>query len=47
MDRVGAADYAGSEEDVQAVSDLMDKIRGALIDYQVSVDPKQFLRPTR
>jgi hypothetical protein len=40
-----AVDYAGNEEDAQVVSDLMDKIRDALTDYQVSVDPKKFLRP--
>ena len=45
LGRVEAADYTGSEEDVQAVSDLMDKIRDALTDYQVSVNLRQFLRP--
>ena len=45
MGRVEAVDYAGNEEDAQVVSDLMDKIRDVLTDYQVSVEPKQFLRP--
>ena len=42
LGRVEAADYAGNEEDVQIVTDLVDQIRDALSDYQVCLDPKQF-----
>ena len=44
MGRVEAVEYMGNEEDVRAVSDLVDEIRDAAIDYQVSGDPNQLLQ---
>ena len=43
---IEAIDYIGNEEDVQAVSDLVDKFQDALTDYQVSPNPKQPLFST-
>ena len=43
LGHVGAADYTGNEEDVRVVSGLMDEIRDAVMDYQVSDDPDQLL----
>lgn len=45
MGRVEAVEYTGNEEDVRAVSNLVDEIRDAAIDYQVSGDLNQFLQP--
>ena len=36
--------YAENDEDVQIVSELVDDIRDAIIDFQVSGDPNLFLR---
>ena len=44
MGRVEAVEYMGNEEDIRAVSDLVDEIRDAAIDYQVSGDPNQLLQ---
>ena len=35
--------YVENDKDVQTVSELMDDIRDAITDYQVSSDPKLFL----
>ena len=40
LGRVEAVDYMGNQEDVQIVSGLVDQIRDAFSDYQVSLDPK-------
>jgi len=44
LDRVEAVGYTENDEDVQVVSELMDDIQGAVIDYQVSGNPERFLR---
>ena len=36
--------YTENDEDVQIVSELVDDIRDAIIDYRVSGDPNLFLR---
>ena len=38
LGRIEAADYIGNKEDIQIVSDLMDRVQDAIMDYQVSVD---------
>ena len=43
LDRVNAAGYKETDEDVRIVSEFMDDIRDAVTDYQVSSNPKQFL----
>ena len=43
MDRVEAVGYTKNDEDIQLVSELVDDIRDAVIDYQVGGDPKQFI----
>lgn len=43
IDRVTAVGYTESDEDAKIVSELTDDIRDALIDYQVSGNPKPFL----
>jgi hypothetical protein len=43
LGRIEAADYTGNDEDVQIVSELMDDVRDAVADYQVSCDPKPLL----
>lgn len=43
MGRVEAVDYVGNEKDVRVVSDLVDDLRDAVMDYQVSGDSKQLL----
>jgi len=43
LGRVEATDDVRNEGDVQIVSNLIDQIRDALTDYQVSLDPKRFL----
>ena len=44
LGRVEAAGYTENDVDVQIVSELVDDIRDAVTDYQVSGDPKQFIR---
>ena len=44
LSRVEAPGYTENDEDVQIVSEFMDDIRDAVIDYQVSGNPKPFLR---
>lgn len=44
LSRVEDVGYTEDDEDVQIVSELMDNIRDVVIDYQVSCDPKPFLR---
>ena len=39
MGRIEAADHAGNETDAQIVSDLVDEIRDAVMEYQASCDP--------
>ena len=46
MGRVEAAGDAGNEEDVQIPVDLVDDIQDAVVDYQVSSDPKKSRRPS-
>ena len=36
--RINTEDYKESQEDIQAVSEIADDIRGALLDYQVCSD---------
>ena len=43
LGRVEAAGYTENDVDIQTVSELVDDIRDAVTDYQVSGDPKQFL----
>ena len=43
MDRVETVGYTKNDEDVQIVSELVDDIRDAVIDYQVSDDSILFL----
>ena len=45
MDRVGTIGYVGNEDDVRVASDLVDKARDALIDYQVGLDPGVLMTP--
>ena len=45
LDRVKASGYKENDEDVQIVSELMDDVRDAVTDYQVSDDPIRFLLP--
>jgi len=42
-DRIGAVGRMASEGDAQVVSELVDDIRDAVIDYQVSSTLKTFL----
>ena len=46
LDRVEAVGYTESDEDIQIVSELMDGIRDAVTDYQVSSDPSPSLQPS-
>ena len=42
LDHIEAVGYVENEKDVQTVSDLMDEIRDAVTDYQVSGDARLF-----
>ena len=44
MGRVEAVGYEENDRDAQIVSELMDNIRDAVTDYQVSGDYKLFLQ---
>ena len=44
LGRVKAADYTENDEDVQTIAELMDEIRDAVTDHQVSGDSRLLLR---
>ena len=44
LDRVKVVGYTENNEDIQIVSELMDDIRDAVVDYQVSGDLDPFLQ---
>ena len=43
LGQIEAVGYVENEKDVQTVSELMDDIRDAITDYQVSSDSKPFM----
>jgi len=45
LGRIEAADHAENEADVRIVSDLVDEIRDAVMEYQASGDPDRFPPP--
>jgi len=42
LDHIEAVEYKENDKDVQIVSELMDDVRDAVTDYQVSSDPRWF-----
>ena len=46
LGHIEAVGHTENDKDVEIVSELMDNIRDAVADYQVSGDPRWFLQPS-